>query len=71
MARENTTFKIADVKRRMESAMQHVIAIDWFNVCKHCEAIEEKFWTSDGLQDEVGIHLGLDSSDSDTSDQEK
>ena len=49
VARENTTFKIADVKRLVEEAIAHVTPKDWENCVKHSRKVEDAFRRIDGV----------------------
>ena len=68
VAKDNKTYKIADVERLTNEALAAVTPEQWKNACKHCHQLVDQFWETDGLQEQVMedvvIQLGNDSSDS-------
>ena len=53
MAKENKTFKIADVMALTNEAISTVTADQWHSACLHCMTLVDKFWKTDCLQEET------------------
>lgn len=74
--RNNTTFKIGDVKRLLQEGLERVTAENWSNCVRHVINEEQNFWEIDKIVDRmidnmapirfsVGPDYDTDSSDSD------
>ena len=61
------TFKIKDVYQLCKGALEGITLDSWKAAIKHVKDIEEEYWRSDGLVDEIDpVIISLnDSSDSD------
>ena len=77
VAKESKTFKIADVMRLTQEAVNEVPPQQWSSVCIHCEKIVDEFWKMDGLQEQATAKLTIelceedeDEADEDDSDDE-
>ncbi len=62
----NTTFKIADVHRLFDEALQHVTPENWANAVDHVKEIEERMWQEAGALDDC-IQQMIISTDQDSS----
>ncbi|CAI6364423.1 unnamed protein product [Macrosiphum euphorbiae] len=51
--RENTTFKMDDVRQLLHTAIERVTSENWQNFIKHVIGEEEKIWKVDDIMDEV------------------
>ncbi|XP_008181478.1 uncharacterized protein LOC103308943 [Acyrthosiphon pisum] len=51
--RENTTFKMDDVRQLLHMAIERVTSENWQNFIKHVIGEEEKIWKVDDIMDEV------------------
>lgn len=75
VAKYNTTFKLADVKRLTEDSLRVLNAHDWQEVIRHTQAVADRYWQVDALQDEEAaelvIVLGEDSSEDSSADDEE
>ena len=74
VARENQTFKIAEVEKLTPSALQHVSPENWESYVKHTIGVEERMWKADGLVDTVLDSIVIDTngdSDTDTCDEDE
>ena len=73
VARNNSTFKVADVKMLINNAFQQIDATKWKNACAHVQSVEELYWKKDNLQadtvNRVIIHISENDDDSDNSDE--
>ena len=70
VAKENNTFKIADVKQ-LTKVLAEVTRGHWLEACRHCQDLEDKFWAADRFQEEVAeliIKFDGDSNESDADD---
>lgn len=67
VARDNTTFKVAEVKELVKSGSARIDQQRWSNACKHVEeSVEQVYWKKDGIQSEcprIIIHIDSDSED--------
>ena len=74
VAVQNTSMKIKDVVALTKEALAEVTQEKWHKVVQHTIRVEDRYWDSDGLMEEVApviIHLNDDdSTDSDDSDFE-
>ena len=70
VARNNTTFKLKDVKVLAESAMNQVSTEEWKNCIAHVMEEETKFWELDKLSDNVVDKLVINLGDDSNSDEE-
>lgn len=72
VAANNTTFKLADVKRLLEEGVEKVTEEDWKKCTEHVKKEEAKLWELDNLiegMEESGpliINVGNDDSSSDS-----
>lgn len=70
VARNNTTFKLNDVKKLMENALNKVTPERWKNCVSHVLKEEDKFWQLDNLVDitldPIVISVNTQDSDSDS-----
>jgi hypothetical protein len=65
----NSTFKGEDVKALIKKGFAQIDSAKWLHACEHVKnSIEQKFWKSDAIQEEIEkIIINLDSdSDSDS-----
>ena len=63
IADRNTTFKIKDVKELVPLAFSNVSTDDWAKAVEHTEKIENYYWKTEGLREEIDqviIHLDSD-----------
>ncbi|XP_008179338.1 uncharacterized protein LOC103311654 [Acyrthosiphon pisum] len=51
--RENTTFKMDDVRQLLHTAIERVTSENWQNFIKHVIGEEDKIWKVDDIMDEV------------------
>jgi len=51
--RENTTYKIDDVRQHLHTAIERVTSENWQNFIKHAIEEEEKIWKVDDIMDKV------------------
>lgn len=69
MARQNSSFKMVQIKDLLPAAISDVTAQKWQECIRHVEAIEKKMFTLDNIQDDLQdrfiINLEASSSDSD------
>ena len=76
VARNNTTFKLADMKELMDKAIKNVTSSTIKNTIEHVKKVEQQYWESDGLSISpvVGnfiVDIAAESSDeSDSSDSD-
>ena len=67
--KRNKTFRLADVEKLVPAAFEEVTPEHWKRCCEHAIKEEERFWRTDGLQEEAIyqflIDLGVDDSDDD------
>ena len=75
VARENTTFKITDVKNLVEHATNNILSSNWKKAENHVKKVEKEFRLKDFGKDEVSndrfiISLGDSDDESDSSDDE-
>ena len=62
-------FSLSQLKEVLDEAIASVTDTDWENFCRHVIQIENKFWETDYMMEEVEpmiITLGEDDSDSDS-----
>jgi len=71
--KNNTTFKLQDVKRLLIEGVQRVDSEMWKNFIKHVVDVEDKLWNMDFIVDELTaeqepcvLNLGPDDSDSES-----
>ena len=71
-ARNNTTFKLSDVKILLQNALERVTADKWQKCIQHVQKEEEKMWELDNLIDDTvePIIINLGDEDSSSSDEE-
>ena len=71
LKKRNKTFKLADLKRLVPEAFDHVTPEIWRNCCRKAEE-ENRFWETDGLQEEAVdrfiIEFGVSDTESGESD---
>ena len=63
VAANNTTFKIADIKRLASDATDRISQETISKTIKHAEKIEQEYWKKDGL-------IQIDDSSSESSDSD-
>lgn len=67
--RNNRTFKLAEIRELLQTAVQNVTPTDWFNCVQHVVKEENLLWKVDGMADAVVDRLVItDSSSSDPTD---
>ena len=76
MAKENKTFKIADVMVLTNETIGAVTADQWRSACLYCMTLVDEFWKTDCLQEETVKQLLIehevngDRDDEDEDDQD-
>lgn len=65
IARNNTSFKLCEVKDLAKQAIKMVTAENWKQYIKHVLSIEEQFWKADLFHDSVAEKLIITTTDSD------
>ncbi|XP_048258134.1 uncharacterized protein LOC125383596 [Haliotis rufescens] len=72
VARQNKTFKLADVKQIVLIGMGEITDVRWANCVQHVIKVEEEYWKQDFIRPDtvqpVVVHLG-DSTDSESDDE--
>ncbi|KAJ8912682.1 hypothetical protein NQ315_011042 [Exocentrus adspersus] len=70
VARNNTSFKLSDVKILLENSLERVTADKWQRCIHHIHKEEEKMWELDNLIDVAVEPLVINLGDEDSSDSE-
>ena len=74
LRRHNTTFKLADLEQLVPASFAAVLPAMWEAFCRHTESEEERFWVSDGLQEEAVedfiIQFNVDEDETDSEGEE-
>ncbi|KAJ8914626.1 hypothetical protein NQ315_015363 [Exocentrus adspersus] len=70
VARNNTSFKLSDVKILLENSLERVTADKWQRCIHHVHKQEEKMWELDNLIDVAVEPLVFNLGDEDSSDSE-
>jgi transposase len=75
IGRENSTFKLNDVKHLIQKGLSQIDKLKWLNACNHVKNnIELKCWKEDGIRGEISkvvINLEFDNeSDSESNDDD-
>ena len=75
VAKNNTTYRMADVKRLVREGIETATQDLWTRCCDHAVKVEEEFWTADALQEEAMEALIIqlpagDNNDSSDDDEE-
>ena len=60
VAEKNTAFRLKDVQALTDRAIQHVTPEKWRKACYHVCRVEEEYWKSDHIQEEMVEQLGID-----------
>lgn len=66
-------FSISKLRELLDEAIASVTAVDWEKFCRHVIDIENKFWETDYMMEEIEpiiIQVGTDTDDSDTDDSD-
>ena len=63
IGRENSTFKLNDVKNLIQEGFSQIDKLKWLNVCNHVKNnIELKCWKEDGIREEISkVVINLES----------
>ena len=75
IGRENSTFKLNDVKNLIQEGFSQIDKLKWLNACNHVKHnIELKCWKEDGIREDISkvvINLESDNeSDSESNDDD-
>jgi len=75
VAMKNTTFKIDDVEKLLNEALDNVSVDNWKKCTEHCHKLQDDDFIKEGLRDEILAPIILtinpdDSSDSDSDNEE-
>ena len=70
VARQNTSFKLENVRKLLTDSLQNVTPAKWKNCVQHVIHVEEKMWVLDNLVEETvpSVIISVDMNDSDTDD---
>ena len=70
VARFNTTFKLADVRKLTEDSVRVITAADWQEVIKHTGEVVANYWEVDRVQDDdEQLLIEFDEDESDDEDE--
>ena len=70
VAKYNTTFKLADVRRLTEDSVRVITSANWQEVIRHTDEVVDKYWEVDHIQDEEQqLLVEFDEDESDESEE--
>ena len=70
VAKHNTTYKLADVRKLLLEGVAGVTSDQWAACCRHAETTEDEFWRLDGEIDQEMDEVIIEFSDDDDADEQ-